>query len=112
MSTKLTSDTNPAPEGQDADRPRLEIVKRGWLSILVLGIAGLLIGAFVIFAWMVNEEHFDRPSQEFDELRAEIENLPGVEGVENERWVEAPTFADPTSWMSVTVDKAGFRGLL
>ena len=112
MSTTLTSGTNPAPEGQDADRPRAKIVKRVWLSVLVLAIVGFVTGALVMFGWMVNETHFDRPSQEFDEFETQLENLPGVDSVEKERWVEAPTFSDPTSWMSVTVDEAGFPGLL
>ncbi|WP_243074347.1 hypothetical protein [Microbacterium sp. SS28] len=71
-----------------------------------------MIAALVMLAWMVNEEHFDRPSQEFEALEALVENLPGVDSVEKERWVEAPTFSDPTSWMSVRVDEAGLPRLI
>jgi hypothetical protein len=112
MSTTLSPDTNPAPESQDADRPRRKIVKRVWLSVLVLVIVGVVTGVLVMFGWMVNESHFDRPSQEFDALETQLESLPGVDSVDKERWVEAPTFSDPTSWMSVTVDEAGVPGLL
>ena len=112
MSTTLTSGTNPAHEGQDADRPRTKIAKRVWLSVLVIAIIGFVTGALVVFGWTVDETHFDRPSQEFDEFETQLENLPGVDGVEKERWVEAPTFSDPTSWMSVTVDESGVPGLL
>jgi len=112
MSTTLTAEPNPAPEGQHADRPRRKIVKRVCLSVLVLAIIGVVTGALVLLSWMVNETHFDRPSQEFDELETQLENLPGVDSVDKERWVEAPTFSDPTSWMSVTVDEAGLPGLL
>ena len=112
MSTTLSSEANPAPETHDADRRRGTMVRRVWLSVLVLAIVGVVIGALVMFGWMVNETHFDRPTQEFDEFESQVENLPGVDGVEKERWVEAPTFSNPTSWMSVTVDEAGFPGLL
>jgi hypothetical protein len=61
---------------------------------------------------MVNETHFERPSPEFDEFETRLENLPYVDNIEKERWVEAPTFSDPTSWVSVTVDTAGLAGLL
>ncbi|MDY0908810.1 hypothetical protein [Microbacterium sp. CFBP9034] len=111
MSTTLTTGANPAPD-QDPDRPRSKTARRVWLSVLVLAIIGFLLGALVLFAWMVNETHFDRPSQEFDEFEAEVASLPGVESVEKERWVEAPTFWSPTSWIFVTVDEAGLPGLL
>jgi len=113
MSTTVTAEPDPAPEVADADRPgRARFVKRVWLSVLVLGIVGFAFGGLVIFGWTVNETHFDRPSQELDELEAQLENLPGVDRVEKERWVEAPTFSNPTSWVSVTVDEAGLPGLL
>jgi len=112
MSTTFTVESDPAPEANDADRPRARIVKRVWLSVLTAGIVGFAIGGFVLFGWMANETHFDRPSQAFDQLQAQLKNLPGVEGVDKERWVEAPTFSNPTSWMSVTVDEAGVPGLL
>ena len=82
------------------------------LSVFVLAIVGVTIGALVLFAWMVDETHFDRPSQEFDDLERQVAGLPGVDGVDKERWVEAPTFSHPTSWMSVSVDEAGLPALL
>ena len=112
MSTTLSSEPKPASEGGDARRRRAKIVKRGSLSILVLTIAGFVIGALVMFGWMVNETHFDRPTQEFDDFERQVESLPGVDGVDKERWVEAPAFSNPTSWMSVTVDDAGLPVLL
>ncbi|MGC5225480.1 hypothetical protein ACPW96_23185 [Micromonospora sp. DT81.3] len=87
-------------------------MKRLWLSVVAVALIGSACVAFVLFGWTVNESHFDRPSQEFDELEAELEKLPGVDSIEKERWVEAPTFSEPTSWMSVTVDEAGLPGLL
>ena len=111
MSTTLTQGPNPVPEG-DADRSRKKIVTRVSLSILVLALAGLVFGVIVMFGWMIDETHFDRPTAEFDEFEEHVEALPGVHSVEKERWVEAPTFSNPTSWMSVTVDDAGLPGLL
>ena len=110
MSTTLTSEPSPVPESQDPGRPRR--TRRVWVPVLVLAIVGLVTGAVVMLGWMVDETHFDRPSQEFDELETELASLPGVDGVEKERWVEAPTFSNPTSWLSVTVDQAGLPGLL
>jgi hypothetical protein len=82
---------------------------------MTVGIAAVVVlatGALLLAAWSLDDTHFDRPSAEFDELGAELERLPGVEAVEKERWVEAPTFSDPTSWMFVTVSEAGLPGLL
>ncbi|WP_127472973.1 hypothetical protein [Microbacterium sulfonylureivorans] len=112
MSTTLSPETNPAPAGQDAARRRTTTRRRVWLAVLVLAIVGVVTGALVILGWMVDETHFDRPSADFDELEAQLESLPGVSGVDKERWVEAPTFSNPTSWVSVAVDQAGVPGLL
>ncbi|MGI9822076.1 hypothetical protein [Agromyces sp. Marseille-Q5079] len=82
------------------------------MSVLVLSIGGFAVGAVVVFGWMVNETHFDRSTPEFDEFERHVGNISGVHSVDTERWVEAPTFSDPTSWMSVTVEQAGLPGLL
>ena len=109
MATTLTPGTGAEP---DSRRPRRKAAARVGVTSLVVALVGLVVAALVLFAWMVNEEHFDRPSAEFDELASAIDLLPGVEAVEKERWVEAPTFSNPTSWMAVTVDQAGLAGLL
>ena len=82
------------------------------VSVLVLAIAGVVAGALAMLVWMVDETHFDRPSAEFDALERQIEAVAGVEGVDKERWVEAPTFSSPTSVMHVRVDEGGLGGLL
>lgn len=110
MSTTHPSKSNPA--GEDVDRRRRRISRRVRLSLLALATTGCVIGAVVVFGWMVDETHFDRPSEALDEFETQLENLPGVDSVETERWVEAPTFADPTSWVSVTVDEAGADDLI
>ncbi len=112
MPTNLTVEHRPMPEGGDADRHRASTATRVWLSVLVLSTLGLVIGAVVTFGWMINETHFDRSTPEFDEFERHIEQLPGVHSVDAERWVEAPTFWTPTSWMTVTVDQAGLPALL
>ena len=112
MSTTVMSEPNPAPVDQDAARRRATSVKRAWLSALVIAIVALVVGGAVTFSWMINETHFDRPTPEFDTLVSQVEGLPGAVEVDEERWVEAPTFSDPTSWVSVTVDRAGLPGLL
>ncbi|WP_461473914.1 hypothetical protein [Microbacterium sp. HJ5] len=86
-------------------------MRRLWIAAAVVAAIGVLF-ALILLGWMADETHFDRPSEAFDDVHAQIEGLPGVESVEKERWVEAPTFADPTSWMSVTVDQAGLPGLI
>lgn len=83
-----------------------------WTSALALAVLAIGTGAVVIFGWMVDETHFDRPSAQFDELETQLARLPAVEGVVKERWVEAPTFSGPTSWISVEVDEAGFADVL
>lgn len=88
------------------------IGRRVRMSVVIAAVFALATGALLLAAWSLDDTHFDRPSTEFDELGAELESLPGVEAVEMERWVEAPTFSDPTSWMFVTVSEAGLPGLL
>jgi len=112
MSMTLTSGRNPPRKPDDSDRRRTRIVKRASLAVVALGIVGFAAGALVIFGWMVGETHFDRPSPQFDDYGSQLEKLPGVDAVAKERWVEAPTFSNPTSWMSVIVDEAGLPGLL
>lgn len=88
------------------------MVKRVWPTVLVITVSAIVVGAFVMFAWTANETHFDRPSQEFDAFGTQVENLPGVAFLDQGRWVEAPTFSNPTSWIHVTVNEAGLPGLL
>ncbi|MCH6231919.1 hypothetical protein MK786_14300 [Microbacterium sp. CFH 31415] len=109
MVTTLSPETGADPAGR---RPHGKTAARVGVTFLVVALVGLVVAALVLFAWMVNEEHFDRPSAEFDELASVIDTLPGVDSVQKERWVEAPTFSNPTSWMAVTVDQAGLPGLL
>ncbi|MFG6502208.1 hypothetical protein [Microbacterium sp. P05] len=82
------------------------------LGSLILVVIGGVSGALLVFGWMIDETHFDRPSAEFDILETEIKSLTGVGNVDKERWVEAPAFSRPTSWMSVTVTEAGAPALL
>ncbi len=85
---------------------------RVWPWALATGAVVAVLAAGVLFAWTVNETHFDRPSEQFDQFGAEIAGIPGVESVDNERWVEAPTFSHPTSWMSVSVSADGLSGVI
>jgi hypothetical protein len=103
---------DPAPGGDDTDRGRTKNLKYVWLSMGALAIVGVVFGAVVTFGWMIDETHFERPTPEFDDFERQVENLPGIDRVDKERWVEAPTFSNPTSWMSVTVNQAGFPRLL
>jgi hypothetical protein len=112
MSTELTSESESTPTGQGTDRARPKIPKRVWLPVTILTIGAMATGALIVLGWMVDETHFDRPSAQFDELEAQLEQLPGVDVVQKERWVEAPTFSSPTSWVSVTVDEAALPGLM
>lgn len=111
MSTTLISQQSTAPRGPDG-RSRATVRRRVWLTVLVVAIIGAVFGGLIVLAWMVNETHFDRPSQEFDQLASDVESLPGVQSVEKERWVEAPTFSNPTSSMFVTVDRPGLPALI
>ncbi|MRG59560.1 hypothetical protein GE115_06690 [Agromyces sp. CFH 90414] len=112
MPTTLGVKREPAPEGGGIDCDRATTARRVWLSILGFSIVVLGIGSVVTFGWMIDETRFDRPSPELDEFERHVEKLPGVRRVDTERWVEAPTFSNPTSWMTVAVDQAGLPGLL
>jgi len=86
--------------------------KRVWLTSIGLVGAVLVVGAVTIFGWTINETHFDRPDEGFDRMAMELDDLPGVTVDGKERWVEAPTFVDPTSQIGITVGEAGLPGLL
>lgn len=109
MSTTLAPPPSPVP---DAAPARSKILRRVLVAVLVLAGVSLVFVGLLILSWMIDETHFDRPSAAFDDLEAQIASLPTVEGVDKERWVEAPTFSSPTSWMSVTVGEAGLAALL
>ncbi|WP_404446609.1 hypothetical protein LG315_03475 [Microbacterium marinum] len=57
-----------------------------------------------LFALMVDETHFDRPDPAFDALAADLAAIDGVSELQRERWVEAPTFADPSANVHAVVD--------
>ncbi|WP_344065120.1 hypothetical protein [Microbacterium pumilum] len=61
---------------------------------------------------MIDDTRFGRPSEEFDAVAAQIEDLPGVSSVESDRWVEAPFVDAPSSSIAVTVDEGGLPGVL
>ncbi|MCT9821433.1 hypothetical protein N3K63_14200 [Microbacterium sp. W1N] len=104
--------TRPEPAAGDGaqEHSRRRRTIAGWSLGLVGG--AVLVGGVVIYGWMIDETHFDRPSARFDELAARVEAAPGVSEVSTERWVEAPTFAQPTSWLSATVDAAALPAVL
>ena len=112
MSATMTSGPGRSAGPEQADRQRSEVRARAWLVVAGLSVLAALFVGLVLLAWMVNEVHFDRPSDEFDEFAARVDALPGVTAVEHERWVEAPAFWSPTSSMVVTVDEEGLPGLL
>jgi len=88
------------------------MVKRIWLGISSVAVASVGFTALTMFAWMVGETHFDRPDGSFDRLAARLEGMPGVRVDAKERWVEAPTFSDLSSWIQLTVDEAHLAGTL
>jgi len=88
------------------------VLKRVVLSITTLVVVGGVFAAVTVFAWMIDETHFDRPDKRFDRLTAALDREPGVRVDGKERWVEAPTFSDPTSWIRLTVEADHLRGLL
>lgn len=112
MPTMASERADPEREDRDTGRARPRTATLVWLSVLLLVVAGCVTGGVVVFGWMVDETHFDRSSASFDAFESQVEDLPGVASVDTERWVEAPTFLSPTSWMTVTVDEAGLPGLL
>lgn len=80
--------------------------------LAVVAAVGLVAGALVVFTWMIDETHFDRPDAGFDRLESQLDGLPGVSVDGSERWVEAPTFSGPTSWISLAVDQTNLPRLL
>lgn len=73
------------------------------IGAAVVGVIAVGGAGVVLFGLTADETHFDRPSAEFDVLRAEIAAVEGVDVAHSERWVEAPTFSGPSSAVSVTV---------
>ncbi|GAA2993486.1 hypothetical protein JOD63_001608 [Microbacterium terrae] len=114
MSTTHAPDSAaaPAPDEAGGPPPRRPIARRVVLWSTGIVIAGLVIGGSLLFSWMVDETHFERPSAEFDALTAEVAAVPGVSAVDSSRWVEAPLFAPPSSWIGVGVDDDRLPGLL
>ncbi|MDQ1084731.1 MULTISPECIES: hypothetical protein [Microbacterium] len=89
-----------------SNRTRIGIAAVIGAAILACG------GGLVLLGWMIDETHFDRPTAAFDALGADIAAVAGVEALEKERWVEAPTFSDPSSWISVTADAAALPAVV
>ncbi|MDF2992310.1 MAG: archaeal/vacuolar-type H+-ATPase subunit [Microbacterium sp.] len=85
--------------------------KRVGIAAAIAGAIAVGAGAVVLFGWMIDETHFDRPDPAFDALTAEVEAVPGVSGVISERWVEAPLFADVTSSVHVVADASAFTAV-
>jgi hypothetical protein len=86
--------------------------KRIWIVMGGLGATVIVFGGITMLGWMLNETQFDRQSDDFDNLTAHVETLPGVSVDDSKRWVEAPTFSNPSSRIGVTVDEANLPGLL
>ncbi len=82
------------------ERVRISIAAAAAATVL------LSVGAVVVFAWTVDETHFDRPDPDFSALAAELATVDGVINVQHERWVEAPTFSDPSAAIHVTLTDA------
>ncbi len=83
-----------------------------------IGVAAAVVGAIatggaalLLFGWMIDETRFDRPDAAFDALAAEVSAVPGVTDVQKQRWVEAPLFVNPSSWMQVTGDVSAFTAV-
>lgn len=88
------------------------MAKRVWFSLAGLLMLGIVIGVLVLFGLMINETRFDRPDEGFDRLTDQVESLPGVSIESRARWVEAPTFSGPSSYVGLTVDEANLPTLL
>ncbi|MBB5843992.1 hypothetical protein HD599_002315 [Conyzicola lurida] len=87
-------------------------MKRVWLGVAVAAAVGAVFASLVVFVWTIDETHFDRPDESFDRLAARIEKTHGVTVDDSQRWVEAPTFSDPRSWIQLTVDEPDLPELL
>lgn len=96
---------------QSPSDPR-RVRRRAAAWVLGATTAVAVISGAVLFSWMVNETHFERPDPDFDALVGEISGLSGVSDVQSERWVEAPTFVGPTSWLDLTVTDAGLPAVM
>ena len=86
--------------------------KRVWLGLAGLVVAVGVVGSVIVFGWMIDETHFDRPDDEFDRLGTQVEKTPGVSVNWKERWVEAPTFSNPQSWIGLSVDETHLSDVL
>jgi hypothetical protein len=86
--------------------------KRIWIVAGGLAATVVVFGGVTVLGWMLNETQFDRQSEDFDRLTAQIETLPGVSVDDKKRWVEAPTFSGPSSRIGLTVDEAHLPRLL
>lgn len=108
----MTLTAPPAPSDAGPPSPR----RRPWRWVVGIGVAAIVlafgVGAVLMFSWMVDETRFERPTAEFDDLTTQIAAVPGVTEVDADRWVEAPTFSDPYSWITLRVDAAAFPDLL
>ena len=85
---------------------------RAWLAALVVALVAVVLAVGTLVSWTVSETHFDRPTAEFDAFAQRVDELLGVGEVQQERWVEAPLFVDPNSWLGLTVDQEHLPGLL
>jgi hypothetical protein len=101
-----------AAGGAGKDRSRSRIVRWVLLSVLALVVVLVVFGGVTLFAWAIDDTRFDRPSEEFGALAAQIEDLPGVTAVESDRWAEAPFIGATSSSIAVTVDEEGLPGVL
>jgi len=78
------------------------------IAVAVVGALAAGAAALLVFSWTIHETRFDRPDPAFDALAADVTAVPGVSDVSGQRWVEAPPFLDPSSWMHVTADVSAF----
>lgn len=81
----------------------------------VLGVLAVIVvggGTVMMYGFLVDETRFDRPSAEFDVLRSDVAAVPGVRSVDAQRWVEAPTFSVPSSWVRITADAEAIPAVL
>lgn len=86
--------------------------RRVGIALGVLGVIVLGAGAVMMYGFLVDETRFDRPSAEFDVLRSDIAAVSGVRSVDAQRWVEAPTFSVPSSWVLVSADAEAIPAVL